>query len=169
MGQIIQGHPSLIRLRHMHARVYYGTYLYGRLPASTDFINSMTSNSIMVTNQSCEESLQLHISETEPNSTAASFHSCSSIITHVQSRCQWILVDESSSDGPETNEDSQIEEREGAEDIPVNDDDSAIHNRTYQFNNCQVYINSFNARGVKVKNSGNYAPRVTRLSCSLLH
>ena len=127
----------------------------------------------MVTSQSqaCEESLQLRISETVPNTTAASFHGCSSIITHVQSRCQWIVVDESpggTSDGPEIKEGSQIEEKEGTDDIPANDDDSSIHRR-YQFDNCHVYINSFNARGVKVKNSGNYAPRVTRLSCSLLY
>ena len=95
------------------------------------------------------------------NATAASFHG-SSIITHVQS--QWIVVDDSpgeSSDGPEIKEGCQIKEIEGA----VDDDDSPIH-RTYQFDNCHVYINSFNARGVNVKNSGNYAPRVTRLSCS---
>ena len=107
----------------------------------------------MVTNESCEESLQLHISETVPNTTAAGFHGCSSIITHVQSR--WIVVDESpggTSDGPEIKEGSQVEE--GAEDVPANDDDSPIH-RTYQFDNCHVYINSFNSRGVKVKNSGN--------------
>jgi hypothetical protein len=136
----------------------------------------MTNNAIMVTNQSCEESLQLHISETVPNSTTASgFHGCSSIITHVQSR--WIVVDDpppggGTSDGAEIKEGSQIEEKEGAVDIPANDDDSQTtvpSHRTYQFDNCHVYINSFNARGVKVKNSGNYAPRVTRLSCSLLY
>ena len=96
--------------------------------------------------------------------TAASFHGCSSIITHVES--QWIVVDEGgASDGPEGNE---IEKIEGAEDIPANDDNSQVHG-TYQFNNCHMYINSFNARGVEVNNSGNYAPRVTRLSCSLLY
>ena len=134
--------------------------------ASADSINSMTTNKFTVTNQSCEESLQLHISETVPNSTASNFHGCSSIITHVQS---WTVVDESpeeTSDRPEIKEDSQIEETEGAGDITANDDDSTVH-RTNQFYNCHVYINSFNARGVKVKNSGNYAPRVTRLSCSL--
>ena len=102
------------------------------------------------------------------NTTAASFDGLSSIITHVQSR--WIVVDESpggASDHPESKESSQIEAIEGAEGIPTNDDDSPIH-RTYQFDNCHVYINSFNAHGVKVNNSGNYAPRVTRLSCSLL-
>ena len=40
--------------------------------------------------------------------------------------------------------------------------------RTYRFDKCHVYMNSFNARGVRVKNSGNYAP-VTRLSSSLLY
>ena len=98
------------------------------------------------------------------NTTPASFHGFSSIITHVQSR--WIVVDESpgeASDGPDIKEGSQIEEVEGAEDIPANDDDNPIH-RTYQFDNCHVYINSFNARGIKVDNSGNYESRVT---CSL--
>ena len=37
--------------------------------------------------------------------------------------------------------------------------------RTYRFDKCHVYMNSFNARGVRFKNSGNYAPRITRLSC----
>ena len=102
------------------------------------------------------------------NTTAASFHGCSSIITHVESR--WIVVDETpggASDGTEFEEDSQTEEMEGAEDVPANDDDSAVH-RACQFDNCHFYINSFNARGVEVKNSGNYAPRFTRMSCSLL-
>ena len=61
----------------------------------------------------------------------------------------------------------KIELIEGAEDIPANGDSSPIR-RTYQFDNCHVYINSFNARGVKVKNSGNNAPRVTCVSSSLL-
>ena len=46
------------------------------------------------------------------------------------------------------------------------DNDSPIH-RTNQFDNCHLYMYSSNARGVKFKNSGNYAPRVTRLSYSL--
>ena len=41
--------------------------------------------------------------------------------------------------------------------------------RTSQFHGCNVYMNSFNARGVRFKNSANYAPRVTRLSCFLLY
>ena len=112
------------------------------------------------------------------NATVASFHSRSSIVAHhhVESRfSQWIIVNETppgglggASDGPEIEEGSQIEEMvEGAEDILENDDDGPIH-RTYQFDNCHVYINSFNVRGVKVKNSGNNRPRVTRMSCSLL-
>ena len=87
---------------------------------------------------------------------------------HVES--QWIVVDETpggASDGPEIKEGSQIERIEGAEDIPANDDNSPVHG-TYQFDKCHVYINSFNAHGVEVNNSGNYAPRVTRLSCSHL-
>ena len=39
---------------------------------------------------------------------------------------------------------------------------------TYQFDNCSVYMDSFNTRGVEIKNSANYAP-VTRLSSSLLY
>ena len=75
---------------------------------------------------------------------------------------------EGAEDIPANDDNSQIEEIESTEDIPANDDDSPIH-RAYQFDNCHVYINSFNARGIEVKNSGNYAPRVSRLSCSLLH
>lgn len=141
------------------------------------------------------------------NTTAASFHSCQSTITHVESR--WIVVNGGASDGrdikegnqieemegaedntPENDDDSQfneikgaedipannlndniqIEEIEGAEDIPTNNDDNPICSRTYRFDNCHVYMNSFNARGVKVKNCGNNAPRVTPscMSCSLL-
>ena len=143
--------------------------------AQRSAFSSMTtgSNAITVTNQSCEESLQLHISETVPNTSAAGFHGCSSIITHVQSR--WIVVDDppgGTSDDPEIKEGNlnQIEEMESAVDMLANDDDTSSGpvQRTYQFDNCHVYINSFNARGVKVKNSGNYAPRVTRLSRSLI-
>ena len=41
--------------------------------------------------------------------------------------------------------------------------------RSYRFDKCHVFMNSFNTRGVKFENSANYAPRVTRLSCSLLY
>lgn len=105
------------------------------------------------------------------NTTSASFDGLSSIITHVQSR--WIVVDESpageASDHPETKESSQVEGIEGAEDIPANDngETTPIHRTSYQFDNCHVFINSFNAHGVRVNNSGNYAPRVSRLSNSL--
>ena len=61
----------------------------------------------------------------------------------------------------------ELELIEGAEDIPANDDDSPTR-RTYRFDNCHVYINSFIARGVKVNNSSNNAPRVTCMSCSLM-
>ena len=74
---------------------------------------------------------------------------------------------EGTEDIPANDDNGQIDKIEGAGDIPANDDDSPIH-RAYQFDNCHVYINSFNARGIEVKNSGNYAPRVSRLSCSLL-
>ena len=70
---------------------------------------------------------------------------------------------------PANNDDIQIEGIEGAEDIPAKNDDSPIH-RTYRFDNCHVYMNSFNARGVNIENSGNHAPQVTlsRMSFSLL-
>ena len=134
------------------------------------FINSMTSNHSdrPILRRILTTTHQQDSAGSTSNTTPASFHGCSSIITHVQSR--WIVVDESpggASDGSDIKEGSQIEEIESAEDIPANDDDSPIH-RTYQFDNCHVYINSFNARGVKVDNSGNYAPRVTRMSRSLL-
>ena len=76
---------------------------------------------------------------------------------------------EGAEDIPEDDDDGQFEETEGAEDVPAHNDDSLIP-RTRHFNNCNVYMNSFNVRGVKVKNSGNNAPRVTpsRMSCSLL-
>ena len=57
----------------------------------------------------------------------------------------------------------QIEGMEGAEDIPAINEDGPIY-RTYRFDNCHVYMNSFNARGVNIKNSGNNAPQVTRES-----
>ena len=74
---------------------------------------------------------------------------------------------EGAEDIPANDDDNHFEEIDGADDIPGKEDDSMNH-RTYQFDNCNVYMNSFNARGIRVKNSGNYAPRVTRMSCSLL-
>ena len=69
-------------------------------------------------------------------------------------------------DAHEIEDSVKIEEIDNAEDI-VSDDDNPV-NRTYQFYNCQtVYMNSFNARGVKVKDSGNHFPQVTRTSCPL--
>ena len=72
----------------------------------------------------------------------------------------------SSSLGLELNDGNTIEDIDDAEDV-VNDGDRPI-NRTY-FINCQaVYSNSFNAQGVKVKDSGNHLPQVTCVSCYLL-
>ena len=111
------------------------------------------------------ESFQLHFSETVPN-TAASFHGCScqcppSLIsgpsdvppgvssTTIHRDWTWVII--------------EIDEIESAVDIPTNGDNSPVH-MTYQFgSNCHVYMNSFNTCGVKVENSGNYAP-YTRLS-----
>ena len=101
-------------------------------------------------------------SSSTSNTTVASFHSCST--THIESR--WIVVDESKGGapaGPENKEGSQIK---GAEDARANDDDPPIY-RKYQFDNCHVYMHSFNARGIKVKDSGNDASRVTRMSHNL--
>ena len=74
-------------------------------------------------------------------STVPSFAGVSSTTILVPSGWTQIVVDESprgASDGPEIEESSQIEEIEGAEDIPANDDDSLIHG-AYQFDNCHVY------------------------------
>ena len=98
---------------------------------------------------------------------------------------QYEKIEGTAEDIPENDDDRQLEKIQGAEDIPANDDDNhfeeidgaddipgkeddSMNHRTYQFDNCNVYMNSFNARGIRVKNSGNYAPRVTRMSCSLL-
>ena len=59
---------------------------------------------------------------------------------------------------PENKEGIQIK---GAEDAQANDDPS-IYGQ-YQFDDCHVYMNPFNARGIKVKDSGNDASRVTRM------
>ena len=80
---------------------------------------------------------------------------------------QRIVVDESPEGfeaSDEIKEGSQIEEIEGAQDILADDDDGP---RTYQFDHCQVYINSFNNRGVKITKSGNHSPLYTRLFRSL--
>ena len=63
----------------------------------------------------------------------------------------------------------EIEEIDDAEDSDVvSDGNRPITKRTY-FINCQtVYSDSFNAQGVKVKDSGNHLPQVTCMSCSLL-
>ena len=66
---------------------------------------------------------------------------------------------------PQTEEGDEIEETDNAEDTLS---DNGPMNRTYQFYNCQtVYMNAFNNRGVKVKDSGNNIPQVTRMSYSL--
>lgn len=73
---------------------------------------------------------------------------------------------EEAPDAPEIEAGDKIEE-DNAEDGIVSDGNGRI-NRTYQFYNCQaVYMNAFNARGVKVKDSGNNFPQVTCMSFSL--
>ena len=68
------------------------------------------------------------------------------------------------SDALEIDNSNRIEEIDDAED--VSDDDRPI-NRTYYINCQAVYTNSFNAQGVKVKDSGNYLPQISCMSCSL--
>ena len=64
------------------------------------------------------------------------------------------------SDALEIEDDEEIDDAEGV----VSDDDRPT-NRTY-FINCQtVYSHSFNARGVKVRGSGNNSTQC--MSCSL--
>ena len=93
------------------------------------------------------------------DTTVTSLHSCNT--THVESRR--VVVDGSAGEAPAVPENKEGSQLEGAGDIQANDDDSLVQ-RTYQFDNCHVYMNSFNARGIKVKDSGNDASRVTRMS-----
>ena len=73
---------------------------------------------------------------------------------------------EEAPDALENDDGSKIGKIDDAEDV-ISDDDRPI-NRTY-FINCQaVYTNSFNAQGVKVRDSGNLIPKVSCISCSLL-
>ena len=71
-------------------------------------------------------------------------------------------------DALEVEDGTETEETDEAED--VESDDDRPDNRTYYvINNCQaVYVKSFNAKGVKVRDSGNHVPQVTCMSCSLL-
>ena len=63
---------------------------------------------------------------------------------------------------------SKTEEIDDAEDVVSDDDPSRPINRTYYINCQAVYTNSFNAQGVKIRDSGNYLPQVSCMSCSLL-
>lgn len=68
-------------------------------------------------------------------------------------------IEETESDASGTEEDSKSEET-------VSEDDRPQH-MTYQFHNCQnVFMNAFNAQGVKVENAGNNAPQITCKSSS---
>jgi hypothetical protein len=67
---------------------------------------------------------------------------------------------------PEIEDGSEIEEIDDTEDV-VLDDDRPV-NRTYYINCQAVYSNSFNAKGVKVRDSGNHRPQLSCMSCSLL-
>lgn len=61
---------------------------------------------------------------------------------------------------------SKNEKIDDAEDV-VSDGDRSI-NRTYYINCQAVYANSFNAQGVKVRDSGNHIPQVSCMYRSLL-
>lgn len=84
------------------------------------------------------------------------------------------VTEEGGPEASETETSSKSGETDDGEDWEdgETDDDYPRHSRTIQFHNCKtVYMNAFNARGVKFKNSGNNAPHVTCMSCSffLLH
>jgi hypothetical protein len=169
--------------------VYYGanhtiSYNHTRIPSASGTSSALsaqlppTSIASMTSNHSDRPILRRFFTTTRQRDSAGSTlnttASFSSITTHFQS--QWILVDASesppggASDGPEIKQNSQIEQIEGLPEdllLAIDDDTSPIP-RTYQFENCHVYINSFNAHGVQVENSGNYAPRTIRMSFSLL-
>ena len=68
-------------------------------------------------------------------------------------------------DALEIEDGSNTEEIDDAEDVAINGDRPV--NRTYYINCEAVYTNSFNAKGVKVKDSGNHLPQVSCMSCSL--
>ena len=61
---------------------------------------------------------------------------------------------------------SETEEIDGAENAAP-DGDRPV-NRTYYINCQAVYTNSFNAKGVQVRDSGNHNPQVSCTYCSLL-
>lgn len=75
--------------------------------------------------------------------------------------------DDAGSDTSGTEEDSKNKETAVVEDA-VGDDERPQHT-TYQFHNCaNVFMNAFNAHGVKVENSGNNKPQFTCMSSLLL-
>ena len=66
----------------------------------------------------------------------------------------------------EDGSESEIEELDDAGNVVI--DGNRPVNRTYYINCQSVYTNSFNAKGVKVKDSGNQLPQVSCMSFSLL-
>ena len=68
----------------------------------------------------------------------------------------------------EIEDDSETEEIGEAEDVVFNGDRPLAVNRTYYVNCQAVYTNSFNAKGVKIRDSGNHNPQVSCTYCSLL-
>lgn len=75
------------------------------------------------------------------------------------------VTEDGRSDAP----DAEQNHTKNIDDIEIElSDDGRPLNRTYQFHNCQtVYMNAFNAHGVKVKNSGNQTPKITCTPCPL--
>ncbi|KAF8802740.1 hypothetical protein BYT27DRAFT_7196283, partial [Phlegmacium glaucopus] len=77
---------------------------------------------------------------------------------NIQQSQSFECLDEPTGGAPDAPENE--EDKGNAEDI--GSDDNRQINKTYQLYNCQtVNINSFNARGVKVKDSGNHLPQIT--------
>ena len=69
-------------------------------------------------------------------------------------------------DDLEIEDGSESEEIDDAEDVVI--DGNRPVNRTYYINCQTVYRNSFNAKGIKVRDSGNHKPQVSCMYCSLL-
>ena len=65
----------------------------------------------------------------------------------------------------EDGSESEIEEIDDTGNVVI--DGNRPVNRTYYINCQSVYTNSFNAKGVKVKDSGNHLPKVSCMYCSL--
>ncbi|KAF8802744.1 hypothetical protein BYT27DRAFT_7244528 [Phlegmacium glaucopus] len=125
--------------------------------AATHCTSSISSGSIELSSRSVTlSSGSIALSSNPSSSRFYSAEEESYLDQNIQQRQPFECLDETTGgapDAPETEED-----KGNAEDIG-SDDDRQIK---YQLYNCQtVNINSFNARGVKVKDSGNHLPQIT--------